>query len=145
MKIGVEVDFVVTDSLAALELYERIFQLERIEVTRFPKGQNEVVFSIYGTRFHMLDENPEFGLFAPKAGTPQSVWFNVVVPDIQTVYQAALQSGCTEIQAITELTEYGVSNSMVTDPFGYLWMLHQVHREVSLEERIRLWEAQQGV
>lgn len=41
---GVEIDFIVTDSLAALDLYERIFEVERIEVTSFPKGQNEAVF-----------------------------------------------------------------------------------------------------
>jgi len=26
------------------------------------------------------------------------------------------------------------------DPFGYMWMLHQVHREVSFEERCRIIE-----
>ncbi|MDI9422462.1 MAG: VOC family protein, partial [Bacillota bacterium] len=25
------------------------------------------------------------------------------------------------------------------DPFGYVWMLHQVHKEVSFEERMKLW------
>ncbi len=41
-----------------------------------------------------------------------------------------------------ELPDYGVSNAMFSDPFGYIWMLHQVHREVSLDERVRLWEEQ---
>ena len=30
---GVEIDMVVTDSLKALELYEKIFEVKRIEVT----------------------------------------------------------------------------------------------------------------
>lgn len=34
---GVEVDFVVKDSLEALELYERVFEVERLEVNRFPR------------------------------------------------------------------------------------------------------------
>jgi len=29
---------------------------------------------------------------------------------------------------------------MFSDVFGYIWMLHQVHREVSFEERTKLWE-----
>ena len=58
---GVEIDMVVEDSLSALELYEKIFDVERVEVTTFPKGQNEAVFTLYGVRFHMLDENPDFG------------------------------------------------------------------------------------
>ena len=83
---GVEIDFVVTDSLQALALYETIFEVERVEVTSFPKGQNEAVFTIYGVRFLMLDKNPEFQLVAPKPGAPQSMWLNVLVPDIQRVH-----------------------------------------------------------
>lgn len=141
---GVEIDFVVTDSLAALELYERIFEVERVEVTSFPKGQNEAVFTIYNVRFHMLDENPEFGLTAPGTGSSNSMWFNVMVPDIKKVYETALEAGCTEVQPITEMMDYGVSNAMFSDPFGYVWMLHQIYREVSFEERIQLWEEREG-
>ncbi len=56
--VGAEINMVVEDSLRALELYEQIFEIERVEVSNFPKGQNEVVFNLYGLRFHMLDENP---------------------------------------------------------------------------------------
>ncbi len=136
--IGVEIDMVVTDSLQALALYERIFEVERIEVTGYPKGQNEAIFSIYDVRFHMLDENAEFQLIAPKPDDPKPVWFNIVVPDINKVHENAMLAGCTQVQAVTELGEFGISNSMFTDPFGYLWMLHQVHREVSFEERCRI-------
>lgn len=144
MRIGVEIDFIVTDSLAALDLYERIFEVERVEVTSFPKGQNEAVFTIYGVRFHMLDANPDFGMVAPTPGIPQSFWFNVMVPDIKQVHQAAVDAGCAEIQPVTEMQDYGVSNSMFSDVFGYTWMLHQVRREVSFEERVQLWENRQG-
>lgn len=137
---GVEIDFVVTDSLGALEQYEQIFEIERIEVSDLPVGENEVVFSLYGTRFHMLDANPDFGMQAPDPDHPNTIWFNVVVPDIQAVYARAMESGCSEVQAVTELPDYGVANAMFSDGSGYLWMLHQIHREVSHEERLRLWE-----
>lgn len=137
---GVEIDFVVADSLAALQLYEKIFAVERVEVTSFPKGQNEAVFTIYGVRFHMLDENPAFQLIAPKPEAPQSIWFNVMVPDIQTAHQSAMDAGCVQIQPVTEMADYGVSNSIFADPFGHTWMLHQMHREVSFEDRVKLWE-----
>ncbi len=35
---------------------------------------------------------------------------------------------------------YEVSNAVFADGFGYQWMLHKVHKEVSFKERIRLWE-----
>jgi len=38
------------------------------------------------------------------------------------------------------MPDYGLSNAIFADPFGYQWMLHQIQREVSFEERIRLWE-----
>lgn len=128
MITGVEVNFVVSDCLAALSLYERIFEVQRFDVTNLPKGQNEAVFTIYGTRFHMLDENKEFQLVPPAQNVPRSVWFNIVVPDLRTIHYNAVGAGCAEIQPITDLPNYGVTNSVLGDPFGYLWMLHQVHR-----------------
>lgn len=139
---GVEIDFVVEDSITALELYEKIFEIERVEVTDFPKGQNEAIFTLYGTRFHMLDENPNFSLFAPKAGQQATVWFNIIVPDINKVHISALEKGCKEIQAVTEMESFGIINSVFSDPFGYVWMLHQVQRVVGFEERMEYFKNQ---
>lgn len=125
---AVEIDFVVSDSLAALDLYERIFEIERIEVTALSKGQNEAIFSLYGARFHMLDENPDFQLIAPRPGDSKPVWFNIAVTDIRETYKKAMTEGCTEIQAITEIPEMGVANAMFSDPFGYIWMLHEIKK-----------------
>lgn len=139
--VGVEIDMIVSDSLKAIDLYEKIFdEIERIEVSNLPKGENEVVFTLYGVRFHMLDENPQFQLKGPSPEHPNTIWFNVLVPDIKETYEKAMKAGCTEIQPVTELVDYGISNAIFIDPFGYQWMLHQIHRVVSHEERIRLWE-----
>lgn len=129
---GTEIDFVVPDSILALDLYRKIFDVAVIEATDIKKGQNEAVFSIYGTRFHMLDENHEFHLFSPQPGAPVSVWFNIFVADINPVHDKAVSLGCAEIQSPAEMPEMGVSNSMFTDPFGYIWMLHQIHGKPSL-------------
>jgi PhnB protein len=138
--VGAEIDMVVSDSLKALELYERIFDIERVEVSNFPKGENEVIFTLYGVRFHMLDENPKFELKAPNPDEPKSVWFNILVPDIKDTFAKAISAGCIEVQPVIEQPDYGVSNAVFSDVFGYLWMLHQIHKEVSYEERTRLWE-----
>ncbi len=141
---GVEVDFVVKDSLEALELYERVFEVERLEVNRFPVGTNEVVFSLYGTRIHLMDENPDYQLLAPREGQPQPMWLNVMVPDIEAVYQNAMDAGCSAIQPVNRMEAMGISNAMFKDPFGYVWLLHQMHRVVSHEERLRILEEQFG-
>ena len=138
--VGVEIDMVVSDSLITLDLYEKIFEIERIEVTDFPEGENEAVFSLYGVRFHMLDENPQFEMIAPIPGDPKPIWFNIMVPDIAETYSKALKEGCTEVQGVTKIKDFGVSHAIFSDPFGYLWMLHQIHEEVSFEERKQIWE-----
>lgn len=138
--VGVEIDMVISDSLKALELYEKVFDIERVEVTDFPKGENEVVFTLYGVRFHLLDANPKFGLIAPTPDKPNTIWFNILVTDIKETFSKAISAGCTELQAVTELSDYGVSNAIFNDLYGYQWMLHQIHQEVSFEERTRLWE-----
>ena len=142
MNAGVEIDFVVRDSLKALELYESVFEIQRVEVTGYETGKNEAVFTMYGTRFHMLDENPDFMLIAPKEGDPKPMWVNIVVPDIRETYGKAMTAGCSVIQPVTEMEALGISNAMFSDPFGYIWMLHQAHREVSFEERCRIMEEQ---
>jgi len=88
----------------------------------------------------MLDENPEFGLKAPNPDYSNTIWFNISVPDIKETFSKAISIGSTEMQPVTELSDYGVSNAIFTDPFGYVWMLHQIHKVVSHEERIRLWK-----
>jgi uncharacterized glyoxalase superfamily protein PhnB len=140
--VGVEIDMVVKDSLAALALYERLFDVERVEVTNYDKGLNEAVFNMYGARFHLLDENPKYMLNAPKEGDPKPMWVNVVVPDIAATFENVAQTGCVVIQPITDMADMGVKNAFFADPFGYIWMLHQIMREVSFEERCRLIEQQ---
>ncbi|ASN05440.1 VOC family protein [Virgibacillus necropolis] len=142
--VGVEIDMVVTDSLRALELYEKIFEIERVEVSDLPQGENEAVFTLYDVRFHMLDENPTFELIAPRIDDPKTIWFNILVPDIKETYSKAMDAGCTEIQAVTDMPDYGITNAMFADFYGYVWMLHQIHKVVSHEERIRLWEEKKG-
>jgi len=126
--------------LKALDLYEEVFDIQRVEVTDSPKGENEVIFTLYGVRFHMLDENPQFELRAPKPDQPKSIWYNILVPDIKETFSKAISAGCTEVQPVTEMPDYGVSNAIFQDGFGYIWMLHQIHKEVSFEERNRLWD-----
>jgi len=135
---GVEIDFVVPDCIAALALYERIFEVEHRNATALEKGSNEATFAMYGSLFHILDENPDYMLFAPKEGQPQSMWLNVTVSDITACYAKAIAAGCMEIQPVTLIEAMGLSNALFKDPFGYVWMLHQIHREVSFEDRVKI-------
>jgi len=137
--IGLEIDMVVQDSLAAFALYKTVFGAEEIEITSFPKGLNEAVFTMFGTRFHLLDENHEYGLHAPtESDKPQSMWCNLVVEDIMQIFKKAEEAGFRVIQPATYIEDFGVMNAIIADPFGYVWMFHQIVKEVSFEERMQL-------
>ncbi|MHB9296586.1 hypothetical protein PilKf_02359 [Pillotina sp. SPG140] len=127
---GLEVDFCVSDTLEAIDLYCNVFGAEIIEKTALEKGLNEVVFSILGNRFHILDENAEAGLNAPKEGQNVSIWFNMVVADIKEIYEKALASGFSVIMEMLIMEDRGLRTAMVKDPFGYIWQLHQIDKIV---------------
>ena len=139
---GVEFDFVVPNSLEALGLYERIFDVERLEVTAYEAGRNEAVFTMYGTRFHLLDENPDYFLIAPRPGDPIPLWLNILVPDTQAAFDKAVQAGCIVAQPVTDMAAMGVKTAMFKDPYGYIWMLTEIIKEVSFEERLQILEEQ---
>jgi uncharacterized glyoxalase superfamily protein PhnB len=98
------------------------------------------VFGIYDTRFHLLDENPQYQLAAPKPGDPKPMWVNVIVPDINATFAKALAAGCVETQPVTEIPGFDVVNATFSDPFGYSWMLHERKRKPAFGERNDIFE-----
>ncbi len=137
---GIEIDLVIEDSVRAFGLYETVFGAEKVEVTAYRRGLNEAIFTLHGTRFHLLDANPEYGLTAPGPEGPHTMWFNLVVPDIAAQFAKAIAHGFTVVQEVTNLPEMGVRNAILMDPFSYMWMLHQIDREVSFEERTKIMD-----
>ncbi|MCC5894688.1 MAG: VOC family protein [Alkalibacterium sp.] len=131
---SIELDMIVSDSLAALKTYQTVFDLKVDQATAYDRGLNEVIFSLYDLTIHLLDENPEYGLAAPEKNQMLPFWINVTVPDIQLTFSEAITAGFTEIQPVTKIPDFGVSNAVLLDPFGYQWMLHEVHEEKSTEE-----------
>ena len=138
--LGVEINMVVPDSLTAYQVYDNIFPIELVEKSDLSLGFNEVVFTLHGVRFHMLDENPDYHLVAPKNDQSPSIWYNVVVEDIRDTFAKALENDCRVIQEPIEIPEMGIANAIVIDPFGHMWLLHQVYRVLSHEERIKVFQ-----
>lgn len=135
MMVGVEIDLVVGDSLKSLAYYNEVFGIKTLEVSNYERGLNEAVFELYGTRIHLLDENPEYQLNAPKEGDNTSVWLNVMVENIRSAFKKAIDNGGTPIQEVVEMAEMGISNAIFKDPFGHVWMLHQVKQPISSEAK----------
>ena len=137
--LGAEVNFIVKDSIKALNLYKKIFEnsLEVIEESDFGIGSSEVIFTIHSMRFHMLDENENYNMVAPTGGHINTIWYNVSVRDIKQTHANAIKNLCKELQEVTKMDKMGISNSMFIDTFGYVWLLHEVHEVKTYEERIQ--------
>jgi uncharacterized glyoxalase superfamily protein PhnB len=123
---AIEINMIVADSVKAAALYERVFGAENVEVTNQGKGSSESLFKLYGIQFHLLDENPDYGMIAPKDGDNKPFGMNVTVPDISAVHSSAMENGFTEIKPITEIPGMGLLNCVLTDPYGFPWVVHQV-------------------
>lgn len=140
--LGIELDMVVSDSLEALKTYEDVFGAVRVEATSYETGLNEAVFMLNGLRIHLLDENPDYNLIAPQPGDNQPSWLNLIVSDIHELFSRAKTHGFTTVQAPIDMPEMGIANAVVVDPYGYAWMLHEVHEELSFEERTEVLDKQ---
>ncbi|MDR0722341.1 MAG: hypothetical protein LBF75_06045 [Treponema sp.] len=85
---------------------------------------NEVVFTIFESRFHMLDESSENGLNAPKEAYPVTIWFNILVEAVQPVFDKAMKRGFSTVFPITYEPVHNIERFMVKDPFGMVWLVH---------------------
>ena len=125
-----EICIVVKSSIEALKLYESIFEIKKFDVVDKGIGLSEAIFGIYGTIFHLLDENHAHMLFAPQGGDIQSIWMNIAVPNIDETFKKAMDAGCRQISPVTKIGETKVKNAVFADNLGYIWMLHQFEQNV---------------
>jgi PhnB protein len=133
-------NLVVPDALAAMEFYEKAFDAIRGEVYRFPnrKGVNETNVTLGGVSLRLIDENADYSCFSPKKGEVDSIWLQIEVSDTDETLKKAVSCGATVGQEPSEFM--GVRYAEITDPFGYVWTVNQILREVTFEERYRFYE-----
>ena len=72
--------------------------------------------------------------------SPNTIWFNVFVSNIEETFSRAIDSGCTQIQAITYLPDHGMSNAMFKDCFGYIWPVSYTHLDVYKRQALKFNE-----
>ncbi|MDR1537004.1 MAG: VOC family protein [Clostridiales bacterium] len=123
---AIEINMIVAGSVKAAALYERVFGAENVEVANQGKGSSESLFKLYGIQFHLLDENPDYGMIAPKDCDSKPFGMNVTVPDISAVHNSAMENGFAEIKPITEMPGMGLLNCVLTGLYGFPWAVHQV-------------------
>jgi PhnB protein len=127
----------VADAAAAIDFYGKAF--DAAEVMRLPRPDGKLVHAsvrINGFLVMLKDDFPEMS--DGKSMTPPSlggtpVTIHLTVPDVDAVFQRALDAGATAVVPLEDQF-WGDRYGMVEDPFGHHWSLGQPVREVSHEE-----------
>ncbi|MFV0556214.1 MAG: VOC family protein [Lactovum sp.] len=132
-------NMVVSDAIAASQLYVSVFDATLGEVFEFPDRpkSNEVNVSIGQFHLRLVDENIEFDCLSPKKDEVDSIWLSLQVDDAKCVLKKAKTHG---MEIVTEMQEHlGQKFFEVKDPFAYTWVISQTIREVSYEEKMAFY------
>lgn len=118
-----EVNMIVKSAVEAAGYYEKLLNAEVISITNLELGSNEAKFKIGDTAFRILDENPDYGMYAPKDGVPASIGINLIVKNIDKMSETAKNLSC---DIISPVTDFGHAiNMVIKDKFGHIWVVNQ--------------------
>jgi PhnB protein len=106
---------------AAIEFYGKVFGAK--ERVRMPGPEGSIghaELQIGDSLIMLSDPFPEMGVRGPKdiGGTPVTI--SVYVEDVDSVFDAALEAGATELRPV-EKQFYGDRTGQFEDPFGHRW------------------------
>ena len=129
----------------AIKFYEKVLGAKERMHMPGPDGKIGHAELELGESIIMLaDEHPDIGAVGPKTvgGTP--VMISVYVEDVDSVFDAAIQAGATEIRAVEDQF-YGDRSGQFEDPFGHRWNVSTHVEDVPPEEmEKRMAEAMSG-
>ena len=112
----------VKDAAAAIDFYREAFgAVEESRVTA-PNGNVVAELSIGGSRFFVVDENPDAFNLSPSSLGGTSVRLNVIVDDPDAVAVQAIAVGATEVFPVGD-QPYGFRQGRVADPDGHHWLI----------------------
>jgi PhnB protein len=119
---------------AAIEFYGKVFGAKERFRMSAPEGKvGHAELQIGDSVIMLADEFPEMNVRGPKSvgGTP--VTLSVYVEDVDSVFQAALDGGATELRPV-ENQFYGDRTGQFEDPFGHHWSVSTHVEDVPPEE-----------
>jgi PhnB protein len=137
--------YLVVDGAAeAIDFYTKAFGA--VELMRMPAPGGKIghaEIKIGDSHVMLADEHPEQGHRGPKSigGTPVGIM--IYVPDVDSVFAAAVAAGAKETRPV-ENQFYGDRSGSITDPFGHNWMISTHIEDVAPEEMERRMKEMYG-
>lgn len=144
----VSVYLVVPKATEAMKFYAKAFGAEPVVNMPGPDGKSTMhaEMRIGSSTVMLTDENPAWGMKAPKAlgGTPASI--HVYVDDADALYKRAVKAGCEETMPIMDAF-WGDRYGKLKDPYGHEWGI-ATHKEdvppAEMAKRAKAWFANMG-
>jgi PhnB protein len=136
--------YLICDGAAdAIEYYKKAFGATELFRMDHEGKVGHAELKIGDSPIMLADEYPQMGYRSPKAlgGTPVSIM--IYVPDVDTVYQQAIDAGATVVKPLQDQF-YGDRSGTVTDPFGHVWTVATHKEDVSMEEMNRRMASAHG-
>jgi len=136
--------YLICDGAAdAIEYYKKAFGATELFRMDHEGKVGHAELKIGDSPIMLADEYPQMGYRSPKAlgGTPVSIM--IYVPDVDTVYQQAIDAGATEVKPLQDQF-YGDRSGTLTDPFGHVWTIATHKEDVTMEEMNRRMAAAHG-
>jgi PhnB protein len=124
------------DAAKAIEFYKRAFGAR--ETFRFEAGGHiaHAEIAIGDSILMLAEEWPEGGRFSAETLGNSPIWLSVRVDDVDAFAEHAIAAGI-EVKRPIQDQFYGHRDVLLADPFGYIWSVHTVKEEMSVEEMHR--------
>ena len=128
---------IVGDGRAAVAFYATAFGAVLTMSIDQPDGRlGHAELEIDGATFSLADEFPEYALVGPNTLGNSPVTLDLVVADVDTVVERAVEAGASVSRPVAEQF-YGARSGQIVDPFGHRWTISTPGDEVSPEEMQR--------
>lgn len=128
------------DAAAAIEFYKKAFgATERMRLTE-PGGKiGHAEIAIGDSVIRLSDEYADYGVLSAQTLGASPVRMNLHVPDVDTLAKQAVAAGAMLVRPVADQF-YGYRAGVVSDPFGYTWILSTRIEDVSVEELQRRFD-----
>jgi uncharacterized glyoxalase superfamily protein PhnB len=124
-EMKLEINMIVADAKEAGDYYKKVLNAEIISQTDKEAGLNETMMKLGGVEIRVLDENKDFGLFAPADSSAPSMGINLFVNDIDAFFDNAVKEGCNIISPVQDFPDIPAKNAVFSDKFNHVWVVNQ--------------------
>lgn len=128
----------VRDAAAAISWYKKVFHAE--ETMRLKDGSGSIAhaeLTIGGSRIMLAEEHPDYNR-SPQTLHGTSVIIHVYVTNVDEVVVHAVKEGARLIFPVKDQF-YGDRSGRFEDPFGHMWIVSTVLRDIPPREVERIF------